>query len=82
MTQLRRYLTVGCLVIVFALLLSAWTARAAPQLNPPPVIWCPGPGGVMALCSPVPTPQACRPAPRARPQSEVARFWATTRRRP
>jgi hypothetical protein len=36
------------------------TARDAAM--PPPPIWCPGPGGIMVLCSPLPTPQRyCQP---------------------
>lgn len=54
-------LLIICLAVV---LLSVWTTSAAPLQNPPPAIWCPGPGGIMALCSPLPTPiPALKPMP-------------------
>ena len=50
-----KLLLIGLVAALLSALL-AWSASAAPLQNPPPAIWCPGPGGVMALCSPVPTP--------------------------
>jgi hypothetical protein len=49
------------LAVLIALALIA-PATANHATLPPPPIWCPGPGGVMVLCSPLPTPQRyCQP---------------------
>ncbi len=73
---MKRQKVVMGLVILLVVMMGAWTARAAPQTNPPPAIWCPGPGGVMSLCSPVPTPTWRAPDQ----QSSRGQFWITGRR--